>query len=303
MTQNQRWVLSPGILFAIAAPLLYSASIPLSKVFLKQVDPWMLAGLLDLGAALGTVLIYLGRWAIARRPAKGGLVGKDWWWLWGSVVAGGMIAPVLQAFGIAHSTAASASLLLNLEGVFTALIAWVVFREVFNRQLALGLAFITAGSMVLVLGEGSEVRMSWGALAVVGAALAWATTSNLTHKVSSNDPLQVIFWKTGISGSFNVTLALLIGNKLPPWPTLQGIAIAGFLCIGLTFICFLMALRYIGTSQTGTLFSLFPFSGAVISVVFLKEPLTPGLIGAATLMAVGLGFCLGTSNKSVLPPS
>lgn len=289
-----------GMVFAMAAPLLYSASIPLSKVFLNHVEPWMLAGLLDLGAGIGIAGLY-GLRRVALQPAVDDhLQGKDWYWFAASIVAGGVLAPVLQAFGIAHSSAATASLLLNLEGVFTAVIAWVVFREQFNQRLALGLLIITLGSCILVWGGDSGMQLSWGAIAIIGASLAWATTSNCTHKVSHRNPMQVVMTKTLLSGSWNVALALLIGNSLPSMPMLGTIGLAGFFCIGFTFICFVLALRYIGTSRTGAFFSVFPFGGAALSVLFLQEPITIPLLSAAVLMAIGLGCCLTAKRASVV---
>jgi drug/metabolite transporter (DMT)-like permease len=294
---RHQW-LSPGIGFAIAAPLSYSISIPLSKVFLQTVDPWLLAGWMDLATGIGMAAVYGGRalWHTPKNPLR----GRDWNWMWGSIVAGGVIAPVLQSFGIAYSTAATASLLLNLEGVFTSLIAWIVFREVFNRSIAYGLSFITAGSVLLVWTNPASVSVSLGSLAVVGASLAWATTSNFTHKVSHCDPVQVVLVKTVVSGGVNVAIALALGSTLPPLPLLATISFASFLCIGSTFICFILALRHIGTSRAGTFFALFPFTGAIFSIVLLKEPLTLNLLGAALLMAIGLGFCFH-KNQPIAP--
>ncbi|NJN87854.1 MAG: DMT family transporter [Leptolyngbyaceae cyanobacterium SL_7_1] len=221
----------------------------------------------------------------------------------GSIGAGGVVAPVLQTFGIAYSTAATASLLLNLEGVFTSLIAWVVFREVFNRSIAYGLSFITAGSMLLIGTTHSSVTFSLGSLAVVGASLAWATTSNFTNKIAHCDPVQVVMIKTLVSGGVNGTIALALGSSLPPLPWLAAISFASFLCIGSTFVCFVLALRHLGTSTAGTFFALFPFTGAIFSIVLLKEPLTLNLLAAALLMAIGLGFCFQKTKPIAPTPS
>jgi drug/metabolite transporter (DMT)-like permease len=292
MVWLQSFKMSPGVAFAIAAPLAYSATIPFSKIFLEQVEPWMLAGLLDLAAGVSVALVYGLRWAITRESPKEQLQGTDWKWLWGAILAGGLLAPVLQTFGIAQSTASTASLLLNLEGVFTAGIAWIVFRERFNYWAALGLLCITAGSLVLVWQGRSALNFSMGALTIAGACVAWATSSNFTAQISAKDPLQVVMYRTGVSGAINVLIALAIGNKLPAPSMLGAIALVGFFCVAFTFLSFVMALRYIGASGAGTFFSLFPFSGAVLSIVMLKEAITPQLLIAGVMMAIGLGFCL-----------
>ncbi|MDX2215144.1 MAG: DMT family transporter [Oculatellaceae cyanobacterium bins.114] len=288
----------PGVAFAIAAPLLYSASVPLSKVFLQQVEPWILAGLLDLCAGLGIAVAYLIQRFVIYKAPHNPLQGQDWRWIWSAVLIGGLMAPVLQIYGIAYSSASVASLMLNLEGVFTALIAWIVFQEPFERRVALGLATITLGSIVLVW-QGNGMNLSWGALAIAGASLAWATSSNLTQKVATRNPLQVVMYRVGVSGGINTSLALAAGHTLPNLWLMGAIALTGLFCIALTFFCFIMALRHIGTSKAGTLFSLFPFTGAVLSIVSLNEPVTSRLIIAGLLMAIGLGFCLKLKPQEI----
>ncbi|MBD2464796.1 DMT family transporter [Oscillatoria sp. FACHB-1407] len=281
-----------GVAFAIAAPLLYSATVPLSKIFSQQVEPWMLAGLLDLCAGIGVAVVYLLQRFVIYKAPHNALRGRDWRWLLLSILIGGLFAPVLQTYGIAYSSASVASLMLNLEGVFTALIAWWVFREPFDRRVAWGLGMITLGSMVLVWQGDAAFSLSWGAIAIAGASLAWATSSNLTQKIADRNPLQVVMYRVGVSGSLNTTLAFLAGNALPAPPLLGAIALTGLFCIALTFLCFMLALRQIGTSRAGTFFSLFPFTGAVLSIISLNEPVTSRLLIAGVLMAIGLGFCL-----------
>jgi len=287
-----------GVVLAIAAPLIYSTSIPLSKVFLTHTQPWMLAGLLDLGAALGMAGVYWLRPLLFKTPVTNPVELKDWKWIVGSIFAGSLLAPVLQIYGIAHSTAASASLLLNLEGVFTAVISWVVFRERFDRHIAGGLLIITLGSTMLVW-SGDATHFSWGSLLVMGGALAWASSSNLLRQFSSRDPVQITLIKTSISGTVNVSLALLIGDTLPGLPILGAIALMGFLCIGMTYVLYIVALRKLGTASVGTYFAIFPFIGAILAVVFLQEPVTVQLLISGGLMAIGLGISLRRRKLSV----
>jgi drug/metabolite transporter (DMT)-like permease len=47
----------------------------------------------------------------------------------GAIVAGGIVGPVLLMWGLMATPASSASLLLNLESVLTALLAWFMFKE------------------------------------------------------------------------------------------------------------------------------------------------------------------------------
>lgn len=282
---------SPGVPLAIVAPLLYSINIPVSKLFLNQVEPWMLAGLLELSAGISMIAIFSLRPLILPGPVSNPIQQKDWRWIFGSVFAGSLLAPVLQTYGIKYSTAASASLLLALEGVFTAIISWLIFRDAFDRSIAVGLLSITLGSVVLIW-SGDVTHFSWGSLAVVASALAWASTANFMRQLSERDPVQVTVVRSCLSGGLNVMLALAIGNSLPSWSLLAPIAMTGFICIGLTYLCYMLALRNLNTATVGTFFAIFPFTGAILSVLFLSEPVTRQLMIAGGLMAIGLWICL-----------
>src|SRR5207247_42292 len=149
--------------------LLFGASTPLAKLLLESADPWMLAGLLYLGSGVGLA----GAQLVRRRSLEARLRGRDWGWLAAAVGMGGVAGPVRLLHGLAETSASSASLLLNLEGVLTALLAWAVFREHFHGRIALGMGLIAAGGLVLSW-TGSGVELSAGAAAVAGACLAWA---------------------------------------------------------------------------------------------------------------------------------
>lgn len=182
-----RTVHSPGILAALGAALLFGANTPLAKILLADFSPWLLAGLFYLGSGLELATYRLAK----RLPVRIRLANGEWLWLIAAVVAGGGVAPVLLMSGLMHLPASSASLLLNAEGVFTALLAWFVFRENFDARIALGMVAIVAGAVVLSWLNGAETpstSMAIGpSLAVLGASLAWALGNNLTRKASLAD--------------------------------------------------------------------------------------------------------------------
>ena len=175
-----------GIHYALAGAVLFGASTPIAKLLVGGIPPLMLAGLLYAGSGVG-----LGLWLAGRRLfAPGAEVPRFSWgdykWLAGAVVAGGIAGPVLLMFGLAAIPASAASLLLNLEGVFTALLAWFAFRENFDRRVMLGMFLIVAGGVVLSLQPG-ELAPSWPALAVTLACLCWAVDNNLTRRISAGE--------------------------------------------------------------------------------------------------------------------
>jgi len=265
-----------GIVAALAAALLFGASTPFAKLLLGDIGPWLLAGLLYLGSGIGLTAVRM-----VRRTDRGRLGPGEWPWLVGAILAGGIAGPVLLMHGLAGTTASASSLLLNAEGVFTAILAWVVFRENADRRVVLGMAAIVAGAVVLSW-PGGSVEASWPALAVLGACLCWAIDNNLTRRVSLADPLQITALKGLAAGITNIALAFALGATLPSPGAI------GFLGYGLSLAAFVVALREVGTARTGAYFSTAPFVGAVVSIGLLGEPVTPRLVVAAILMGVGV---------------
>jgi drug/metabolite transporter (DMT)-like permease len=278
--------LPAGVGVAILAAALFGASTPFAKLLLGEIPPVLLAGLLYLGSGVGLSVVNLLRRGKVRSEAP--LSRSDLPWLSGAVCFGGVLGPLLLMLGLRLTSASTASLLLNLEGVFTALLAWFVFRENFDRRIALGMGLIVAGGVLLSWQSERSFRLPLGSLAVIGACLCWGIDNNLTQKVSAGDPIQVTAIKGTVAGSVNLGLALLLGASLPPAPSLGGALLVGFLGYGVSLVLFVLALRHIGTARTGAYFSLAPFVGAVVSLVLLRESVGIFFVDAALLMGVGV---------------
>ena len=271
------------VLLALAAALLFGASTPLAKLLLGTVDPWALAAILYLGSGLGLFVVRL-----FGRRGEAALRRADLPWLAGAILSGGLVGPVLLMLGLARTPGNTASLLLTLEGVATALIAWFAFRENFDRRIALGMAFIVAGSVALAWRGGFDAGGLLGPLAIAGACVAWGLDNNLTRKVSLADPMQIAMLKGLVAGPVSLALAVAQGAALPSWPALAGGALVGFLGYGLSLACFVLALRGLGSARTGAYFSIAPFAGALLAVPLLHEPLTAQVVAGGALMAIGV---------------
>lgn len=272
-----------GILYAFVAAALFGASTPLAKALLGNgVDPWLLAGLLYCGSGFGLGIAYLFR----SRKAEASLRRADLPWLALVVLCGGVAGPVLLMFGLARTSAASASLLLNLEGLATMAIAWCVFRESVDRRLLLGAFAILSGAMVLSY-HGATAFGS-GTLAIIAACVCWGIDNNLTRKLSAGDPWQIAAAKGLVAGVVNVSLAMTQGAQ---WPSashwFEAMAI-GFLGYGVSVVAFVLALRQLGAARTGAYFSTAPFIGALVAVLLLGESVTAPLLVAAVLMGIGV---------------
>ena len=277
----------PG--YALAAAALFGASTPLAKILLGQLQPILLAGLLYLGSGIGlTAWFLLRRRFIKERSQEAHLKLADLPWLGSAILSGGVAGPILLLIGLRLTPASSASLLLNLEGVFTALLAWFVFKENFDRRIAIGMAAIIAGGLLLSWSGKPVVGLPWGPLFIIGACFSWGIDNNLTRNVSSGDPIEVAAAKGLVAGAVNLTIAFVVGAALPR-PTAAGEAgLLGFLSYGVSLALFVLSLRHIGTARTGAYFSTAPFVGALLSILIFRETVTVYFFGAAALMLVGV---------------
>ncbi|WP_400770454.1 DMT family transporter [Methylosinus sporium] len=288
-----------AISYALLSAALFGVSTPAAKLLLADIDQRILAGLLYCGAGVGVALLRRLplRLGLAIRAEEATLGGSDWAWMGAATLAGGVAGPLLLMFGLAHAEAATASLLLTLEGVFTAAIAWFVFREPFDRGIALGMALIVAGSLCLAWSGAPSLSGALGPLAIAAACLAWAVDNNLTRRVSLSDPLQIVQIKGMVAGAVNLGIGLFAGAHLPSVSLIGAASVVGFLGYGLSLALFVLALRHLGAARTGAYFSTAPFLGAAVSVVALREPLTLQLVAGAGLMGAGVWLHLTESHE------
>ncbi|MDB5955487.1 DMT family transporter [Ramlibacter sp.] len=276
---------------ALAAALLFGASTPLAKLLVGTTHPLLLAGLLYLGSSVGLALLLAVRVLRSRPgPADGATMripARDIPWLAGAILFGGVLGPALLMVGLTRTSGASASLLLNVEGVLTAVLAWVVFGENADRRVVLGMVAIVAGGALLAWEPGGAA-FSGGALLVVAACLCWAIDNNLTRKVSANDAMLLACLKGALAGAGNTALAVAAGAHLPTWPAVASSLLVGFFGYGLSLMLFVVGLRTLGTARTGAYFSVAPLFGVLISLAVWPEAPGPLFWVAAALMAVGV---------------
>jgi drug/metabolite transporter (DMT)-like permease len=274
-----------GIPFALLSASLFGLSAPAAKVLLSEIDPWMLAGLLYLGSGVGLGVVFLARRALGR-AAGTGLRRADLPWLAGAIGSGGVAGPLLLMFGLASGPAAQSSLLLNLESVFTVLLAWWLFGEHVGLRIAVGAGAITAAAVLL--SRGGPVVIDGSAVLVSAACLAWAIDNNLTRRLSGSDAVQIAAIKGLGAGAVNVLMALARAGETPGPGVVAAGAVVGFLGYGVSLVLFVLALRHLGAARTGAYFATAPFVGAVASVLVLQEPASPSLIAAGVLMGAGV---------------
>lgn len=283
----------PGVHAALASALLFGAGTPVAKLLLTDVSPWLLAGLLYTGSGIG-----LGAYRLITRAQRVRLTQAERAPLIGSVVFGGIMGPVLLLFGLANMPASGASLLLNAEGVFTATLAWFVFKENFDRRIAVGMVAIVAGAIVISVPSGADFGTAVPSLAILGACFCWGLDNNLTRKIALSDATWLAAVKGGVAGPVNLVLAFAVGAQLPAAVNVAAAMVVGFFAYGLSLVLFIVGMRHIGTARAGAYFSIAPFMGALIAIA-MGEQLTWALVIAGALMAFGVWLHLTERHEHV----
>ena len=279
-----------GIVYALIASVLFGLTTPLSKGLVSKIDPQLLAGLFYLGSGIGLSVLFAFKKLTNKRQSvqKIHFPKLEWSFLGPAILAGGVFAPVLLMVGLVSTPGSTASLLLNIESVFTAFIAWFVFKENYDKRIFIGMLAIVAGGAVLSMGSSLLILPSVGCLLIIAACLCWAIDNNLTRKVSAADALLIATLKGLVAGVINTGLALFYGKTLPSPENLMTAFTVGFLGYGVSLVLYVLALRHIGAARTGAYFAVAPFLGAAISLLVFHEAITTNLFVAGVLMGLGL---------------
>lgn len=278
-----------GFIYAILAALLFGSSMPFAKILLGEIHPWLLAGLFYLGSSIGVFILYIAQQLSSEVTIKDApLTSADSKWLVAAILFGGIIAPILLMNGLLKVPASSASLFLNLEAVFTALIAWLVFKEHVDFKIGIGMLLTVLGSVFLSWSDRPTLGSYVGIILIAGSCLCWAIDNNLTRKISSANPLQISLIKCLIAGMTNSCLAVFYTHSFPHLKYVLIACFLGFIGYGLSLTFYVLGLRHIGAARTAAYFSLAPFIGAILAIILLKDPMPLQLIVASLLMGIGI---------------
>ena len=285
-----------GAVLALISAFLFGASTPIAKLLLGITDPLLLAGLLYLGSGAGLALVATGGRSLGLGRSEAPLRGRDLPWLGAIVLFGGILGPALLMFGLTLTPASTGALLLNIEGLATMAIAWVVFQENVDCRIFLGAMAILAGAVVLSWPGAAGPQLGWGSALIVLACVSWGIDNNLTRKVSAADPLQIAMIKGLAAGAVNFALALAGGAPSPGLRTVAAAAAVGFFGYGVSLVLFVLGLRHLGAARTGAYFSTAPFIGAALALPLFGETPTLALMGAALLMGIGVYLHLAEAH-------
>lgn len=286
-----------GIASALAAAALFGASTPFAKLLIGEVSPLVLAAALYLGSGFGLAAWVSVRARLPRSEPVSPIARADWPWIAAAIAAGGIAGPILLMQGLARTDASTASLLLNLEAVLTATIAWTIFRENVDRRVFAGMAAIVAGGVLLSADAAPRAEGLAGALLIAAACLAWAIDNNLTRRVSGGDAATLACLKGLAAGAVTLALAWMLAAPLPSAAGWISAGLLGFLGYGVSLVLFIVALRNLGTARTGAYFSVAPFFGAILSLAILGERPGGAFWLAGGLMALGVWLHLSEHHE------
>jgi drug/metabolite transporter (DMT)-like permease len=282
-TAKRRSPIATGVLLALTAAIAFGVTTPVVAWAGHRVGAFTTAALLYAGASAAALIarLFAGSQAPLRRSDFGRVLLV--------AIAGGAVAPTLLAWGLQRSGATLGALLLNLEAVFTVLLARAVYREPIGSRVALALGAMVLGGAALTLDVSRGA--SWGllgVLAVIGATAAWATDNTLTRPLAERDPLDVVAAKGAIGAAITGVIALAIGEQRPVLLPLLALLACGATGYGLSLRLYLLAQRRIGAGRTGSVFALAPFIGAGIAYALGDRNAGAWTVAAAMLFGVGV---------------
>jgi drug/metabolite transporter (DMT)-like permease len=211
---------------------------------------------------------------------------------------GAVIAPALLVAGLHRTGALTASLLLNLEAVFTVVLAAVIRREVIAGRVWVAVALMATGGATVALdaaarGTGGVL----GALAVAGATLAWALDNNLTQPLSSREPFDVVAAKASLGAALTGVAALATGEAWPELWRLVALLACGATAYGVSLALYILAQRRIGAARTGSVFALAPFIGAIVAWLAGERAFGVWALASLPLFALGVWLHLTEQHR------
>lgn len=276
-----------GVIRCSLAAVLFGISAPAASRLAGDMGAFTLAGLLYLGAAIA-VLPVVGRVRPTRRAIVRGAPR-----LATAVVLGGAVGPVLLAAGLSHAPAATASLLLNLELVFTTVLAYFVFREHIGPRVVSGTVLVVIAG--IVLGWSGNADLRWGTLLIAGACLCWGVDNCVTANLDELAPSHITLVKGVIAGGANLTIGLLLGGAPAGWPILGALVVGGF-GYGISITLWVAGARDMGAARGQLVFATAPFVGAIVAWTVFTDPVTTREVVSLVIAAVGVSFVLRSDH-------
>ncbi len=281
-----------GSLLALLAATLFGISTPLVQYVGHGLGAFTTAALLYAGAAVVAALM--------RHPPEreASLKRSDLPRIAAMAAFGAVIGPVALAWGLQRTGGSSASLMLTLEALFTAVLAWRLYGEAMDKRIASAMLFLGAGGMALVVEQwqAGPTPLS-GLLAVLLATAAWGVDNALSRGVADRDPGQVVLAKASLGTCATAACAFVFGEPMPSVTAILALLAIGATGYGLSLRLYLLAQRTFGAGRTGSVFAFAPFIGALAAFVIGQRLGSGWLLLGGLLMLVGVVLHLFESHS------
>ena len=280
-----------GGLLALLAATLFGVSTPLVQKLGQGQGPFETAALLYAGAGLAGALLR------QKVEQEARVLRSDLPRLLLVALFGAVIGPVALAWGLQRTSGTGASLMLTLEALFTAVLAWRLYGETMGRRVWAAMGLLLAGGVLLILDQGLASGGQWlGLLAVLAATAAWGMDNTLSRAVAERDPGQVVLAKASFGAVATTALALAAGEPLPGLVAALGLMAVGATGYGLSLRFYLLAQRAFGAARTGSVFAFAPFIGAALAYTLGDRSAGWGMALGGLLMLLGVAVHLAESH-------
>ena len=281
---------------AVLAALLFGISSPVSKIFLIEIPPTLMAALLYLGAGLGMIFISLIKRVKSKEQKEAKITKKELPFVLGMILLD-IAAPIFLMLGLTMTTAANASLLNNFEIVATSLIALLIFKETIGKRLWFAIALITLASAILSVEDLSSFSFSLGSVFVLLASISWGFENNFTRMLSIKNPMEVVIIKGFGSGIGSLFIAFLLNEQANSISYIIAALVLGFFAYGLSIFFYVSAQRELGAARTSAYYAIAPFIGVGLSFLIFREMPTISFVIALLIMIAGAYFASNEKHK------
>lgn len=289
---------SKSIFQVLLAALLFGSSAPISKLLLGKMEPIPMAAFLYIGSGAGLIIYKIVEGFISKdKEHEAPLRRMDIPWLLAAVFFGGVAAPIILMTSLRITPAATASLLLNFEGVATTLIAVIFLKENAGKTVWTAIGLITISSILLSWNFSNQWGFSLGAIGIIFACFCWGIDNNFTGKISLKDPFSIVIIKGIGAGCFSLILALALKNPIPNFKVIIGTMLLGCFSYGFSIVLYVLSLRGLGSTRTSALFGTAPFIGVILSFILCKDVPSFNFIIAAPIMILGTIFLLKEKHQ------
>ena len=281
-----------GGLLALLAAALFGISTPLVQRIGAGLGAFSTAALLYAGAAV------VGALSLRTAAEEARLQPADIPRLLAMAGFGAALGPVALAWGLQHTSGTSASLMLTLEALFTATLAWWLYSETMDRRIGTAMLLLLAGGMSLVLDQGLQGAVQLlGLLAVTVATIAWGVDNALSRSLAERDPSQVVMAKAALGSLATATLAVSFDEPLPSLASMLGLLAIGATGYGLSLRFYLLAQRAFGAARTGSVFAFAPFMGALAAWCLGERSAGWLVVLGGFLMLMGVALHLAENHR------